>query len=357
MIRIAAIGGTRPEAIKLAPLMQVMRSRADMDFTQIGTGQHPEMFDQALSEFGLAADINLALPNYNDSFAGEAERRIADLLAQLRPDLVLVQGDTNSAWAAARAAHGLGLTIGHVEAGLRSGDPQMPWPEERNRREIDAHATLLFAPSAEAAHNLAGREGVFVTGNTGIDALEYIRPKAQAARRADGRKTILVTAHRRETIPRIDGICDALLRIAARPDVVIHFPVHPNPAIKARVERRLTDQAIFLEPPLPYGALAALLTRATLVITDSGGLQEEAPALGIPALILRDITERPEVVASGNAELVGLDPGAIVASANRLLDDPVAYAAMARPVFPYGRGDAAQRIADAIAAWWATRVA
>ncbi|WP_217429582.1 non-hydrolyzing UDP-N-acetylglucosamine 2-epimerase [Sphingomonas bacterium] len=356
-IRIVAIGGTRPEAIKLAPLIRAMRGRPDVEFLQVATGQHPVLFHQALREFGIDADIDLALPHDDAGrFSVEAEQRVAALLTALRPDLVLIQGDTNSAWAAARAAHRLGLPVGHVEAGLRSGDPAMPWPEERNRREIDGLSTLLFAPSAEAAANLAGHSGrVTVTGNTVIDALNMIKPSAPSQVRDAGRKLILVTAHRRETIPELPNVCRALLRLAERNDVELHFPLHPNPAVTREVTVRLGGQPrIILEPPLPYAALIALLCRATIVLTDSGGLQEEAPALGIPALIMRTITERPEVVASGNVRLVGLDPDRIVAETIRLLDASEAYAAMATAHFPYGDGDAAERIIAAIDRWWAT---
>lgn len=267
--------------------------------------------------------------------------------------MVLVQGDTSSAWAAALAAAGLGVAVGHVEAGLRSGDPRTPWPEERNRTQIDAVATLLFAPGAAAAANLAGAHGrIVVTGNTGIDALLETRARQPLTLHDSARKLILVTCHRREAIPHLADLGAALLRIAARPDVDLLLPVHGNPAIGAPIRALLGGHPrIRLVAPLPYPELVRMMDIAHLLLTDSGGLQEEAPALGLPTLVLRAITERPEPVASGNARLVGLDPDRIVGEVFGLLDDPAAHAAMARPSFPYGRGDAAQRIADAIDGW------
>jgi UDP-N-acetylglucosamine 2-epimerase (non-hydrolysing) len=267
---------------------------------------------------------------------------------------VLVQGDTTSAWAAALTAAALGLPVGHVEAGLRSGDPQLPWPEERNRIQIDGVSTLLFAPSTGAAANLIGLEGsAFVTGNTGIDALMEMRAHLPITLHDSARKLILVTCHRGEAIPHLPELADALLRLAERRDVDIVLPAHGNPAIGGPLRAMLGGHPrISIERPMPYKELIRLMDAAHLLLTDSGGLQEEAPALGLPALILRELTERPEPIESGNAILVGLDPDRIVTEATRLLNDAGAHAAMSRPSFPYGRGDAAEHIAAAILEWF-----
>lgn len=352
--RILSIAGTRPEAIKFAPLMPLLAGRHGIEHRLIATGQHGALFHAALADFGLAADGDLALPNADpDDFADRVAGAMPGLVAAFAPDLMLVQGDTTSAWAAARAAAALGVPIGHVEAGLRSGDPALPWPEERNRREIDALSTLLFAPSPAAAANLAGHAGmVHITGNSGIDALLDMRARMPLTLHDSALKLILVTCHRREAIPRLPDLAAALRDLAARTDVVILLPVHGNPAIDGPLRARLgRHPRIRLESPLAYPDLLRVMEAAHLLLTDSGGLQEEAPALGLPALILRDRTERPEPVASGNARLVGLDPARIVAEATHLLDDAHAHAAMSRPSFPYGRGDAAPRIVAAIAAW------
>lgn len=350
-LRVLAIAGTRPEAIKFAPLIRALRARAEIEPLLVATGQHRAMFHQALAAFGLAADVDLALPNPSiERFCAGLKDALPALFAAYGPDLVLVQGDTSSALAAAQAAHAAGVAVGHVEAGLRSGDPLVPWPEEYNRRTIDALSTLLFAPTEEAVANLAGEKGrVFLTGNTGIDALLWMRRRLPMTLHDSATKRILVTCHRREAIPRLGELQRALLRLADRDDVHIHIPVHPNPLVEGALRGGLgRHPRILIEPALAYPDLVRLLDAAHLLLTDSGGLQEEAPALGLPTLVLRDVTERPEPVASGNAILVGLDPERIVAAATRLLDDGAAHAAMCRPVFPYGRGDASARIADAI---------
>lgn len=352
--RILSIAGTRPEAIKFAPLVPLLARHHGIEHRLIATGQHGALFHAALADFGLAADGDLALRNADpDDFADRVAGAMPGLVAAFAPDLLLVQGDTTSAWAAARAAAALGVPIGHVEAGLRSGNPALPWPEERNRREIDAVSALLFAPSPAAAANLAGHPGtVHVTGNSGIDALLDMRARLPLTLHDSAPKLILVTCHRREAIPRLPDLAAALLHLARRADVIILLPVHGNPAIDGPLRARLGGHArIRLEPPLAYPDLIRLMESAHLLLTDSGGLQEEAPALGLPTLILRETTERPEPIAGGNARLVGLDPARIVAETTRLLDDAGAHGAMAHPSFPYGRGDAAPRIVAAIAAW------
>ena len=355
--RILTIAGTRPEAIKLAPLVRLLDRHPAIEHRLVATGQHKAAFHEALAHFGVSADIDLDLPNLSlDGFAAEIAGSMPGLVSPFAPDLVLVQGDTTSAWAAALTAHAAGIPVGHVEAGLRSGNPDLPFPEERNRREIDAIATLLFAPSEAAADNLVGCPGIIhVTGNSGIDALMEMRARAPLTLHESGRKLILVTCHRREAIPRLPDLAHALLRIAEREDVEIVLPVHGNPAVARPVHALLGGHPrISLEPPMSYPALIRLMDAAHLLLTDSGGLQEEAPALGLPTLILRDNTERPESIACGNARLVGLDPARIIRAATHLLDHPAAHAAMARPAFPYGKGDSAGRIVEAIAAWLGT---
>ncbi|MDB5688979.1 MAG: UDP-N-acetylglucosamine 2-epimerase [Sphingomonas bacterium] len=313
--------------------------------------------------FGLGVARNLHLGRPGQSIDGLTERigkAVTRLVGELRPDLVLVQGDTTTAWAAALAAHAAGAAVGHVEAGLRSHDPLLPWPEERNRVEIDAIATLLFAPSAQARANLMAEPAVtgriHVTGNSGIDALLWMHARTDVLP-TPGEKLILVTCHRRENIGEpIARVAAALAVLAARTDVRIVLPMHDNPAVRAGIVAALGRVAgVHLIEPLPYPEMVALLARAHLVLSDSGGLQEEAPALGVPLLVLRENTERPEALASGNIALVGTDPQAIVAAATRLLDDPEAHAAMAIPCFPYGAGRAAECMLDAIEEWAAER--
>jgi UDP-N-acetylglucosamine 2-epimerase (non-hydrolysing) len=352
--RILTIAGTRPEAVKLAPLVRILSQLAGVTHRLVATGQHGAGFHRALADFGVEADGDLELPNHSpDAFADLVARHVPALIQAFAPDLVIVQGDTTSAWATAHAAHACGVPVGHVEAGLRSGDLRTPWPEERNRQEIDALSTLLFAPSEAAAANLVGLPGeIHVTGNTGIDALIEMQARAPLTLHDSYPKLLLVTCHRGEAIPHLGRLATALIRIARRADVEIVLPLHGNPAIGGPLRKRLGGRPrIRLTDPLSYPEMVRLMTAAHLLLTDSGGLQEEAPALGLPALILRDITERPEVVASGNARLVGLDPGRIVRETARLLDDQIAHAAMCRPAFPYGRGDAGHRIVEAIARW------
>jgi UDP-N-acetylglucosamine 2-epimerase (non-hydrolysing) len=357
-VTILCVAGTRPEAIKLAPLLLAAADRPELDFRLCATGQHSMLLDEALADFGLAAALRLpAVPH--DPSPDVMVERFADaaeaMLVREQPDMVLVQGDTTSAYAGALAAYRLGIPLGHVEAGLRSHDPDHPWPEERNRVMIDRLADLLFAPTPESAANLASEAHVVrglrhVTGNTGIDALLAMRARLPRPDRAAGKPSILLTCHRRENIGAgIAAICAAALRLADRGDIEILCPVHPNPAVAGTVHAMLGGHpAITLTGALPYREAVAAMARARLILTDSGGIQEEAPALGTPVLVLRDLTERPEGIASGNLRLVGTDPDRIVAEAGRLLDDPAAPAAMARAAFPFGAGDAAMKILDAI---------
>jgi UDP-N-acetylglucosamine 2-epimerase (non-hydrolysing) len=357
-VTLLCVAGTRPEAIKFAPLLLAAADRPDLDCRLCATGQHSALLDEALADFGLLADMRLP-PVLHDPAPDIMVERFADaieaMLMRERPDMVLVQGDTTSAYAGALAAYRLEIPLGHVEAGLRSHDRDHPWPEERNRVMIDRLADLLFAPTSESAANLASEGHVvrghcLITGNTGIDALLAMRTRLPPSRPQEGKASILLTCHRRESIgPGIEAICAAALRLADRGDVAIMCPVHPNPAVAGTVHAMLAGHpAITLTGALPYRDTVAAMAGARLILTDSGGIQEEAPALGTPVLVLRDVTERPEGIASGNLRLVGTDPDRIVAEAHRLLDDPAAHAAMAQAAFPFGRGDAAMKILDAI---------
>lgn len=375
--RILLVFGTRPEAIKMLPLLAELRRRPGLAPIALSTGQHGAMLDQVLSAFGERCDHALPrLPrglSLSETFA-RVLTGVAAVIAAEQPELVLVHGDTTTALAGALAAFQARVPIGHVEAGQRSFDLDHPWPEEMHRVAVDAMADLLFAPTLRAAAHLRAeyraRGRILVTGNTGIDALLWLRARFQhdpaGAARAEAalppphpaKRLLLVTAHRRETLEAgLLGICEAVATLAARGDVELVWPLHSNPAVRGPVLRHLAGRAgVHLLDPLDPLAMVALLGRATLVLTDSGGLQEEAPALGRPVLVLRETTERPEAVEEGVARLVGTDPAAIVAEAARLLDDAEFHATMARVVFPFGDGSASRRIADAILAWHAQPV-
>ena len=366
-MRIVSFVGTRPEAIKLAPVVHEA-ARRGYGHRLVTTGQHRGVVTRALAGFGLASDHDLGLLRLGRTLEQRVDRirsAATELLGTLRPDLVLVQGDTTSAYASALAAHDLGLAIGHVEAGLRSGDLTQPYPEEGYRIAIDRIATLLFAPTALARANLAAdplvRGLASVTGNTGIDALLTTRrglavhgqlPRGRLAAAA-GKRLILATCHRRENIGApIGSICAAIAELGARPDVHVVLPVHQNRHVRAEVRALLHGAGgVTLLEALPYDRMVWLMDRSTLILTDSGGLQEEGPTLGKPVLVLRNVTERPEAKATGNLQVIGTDADRIVAAAERLLDDPAAYAEASRSAFPYGRGDAAARILDAIERW------
>lgn len=367
--------GTRPEAIKMMPILQELRGRPGIAATACSTGQHREMLDQVLEGFSERCDTDLGLMAPGQTLPELTARimlGVSGLLARNRPDAMLVHGDTTTAMASAMAGFYARVPIFHVEAGLRSHDSGRPWPEEFNRVAVDAIAALMFAPTEAAAANLRGeynRAGsILVTGNTGIDALLGTARRIAAdpvlqASLAAGlppldplRRLILVTGHRRENLGAgLAGICEGVAAVAARGDVQVIYPMHLNPQVRDAVRQRLEGQPhIHLIPPLDYQRMVFLMMRATLLLTDSGGLQEEGPALGKPVLVLRDVTERPEALAAGAARLVGTEPRRILAEVARLLDDPRAHARMARPVFPYGDGQASRRIADAIEGWTPT---
>lgn len=357
--------GTRPEAIKMAPIVDRLRKMdADIHTTITLTGQHREIVDQVLDTFDLAGDIDLALMEPCQTLAGFTGRALTYLggvFERDRPDLVLAQGDTSTVFAASLAAFYLGITVGHVEAGLRTNDIRTPFPEEATRRLTAVLADLHFAPTARARDNLLQENidssRVFVTGNTVIDALLMIKDRAiEKAQREfpflkTGKRIVLVTAHRRENHGHpMEQICGAVSRLVQeRRDIQIIWPVHPNPAVSETVHRLLDGgQLIHLVQPMEYCSFVGVMWLSSLVLTDSGGLQEEAPALGKPVLVLRETTERPEGIAAGTAKLVGNSREEIVRVASRLLDDPALYRQMAGAISPYGDGKAAQRIVGAI---------
>ncbi|RJR27839.1 MAG: UDP-N-acetylglucosamine 2-epimerase (non-hydrolyzing) [Candidatus Latescibacterota bacterium] len=359
--------GTRPEVIKLAPVIHELRRRGGYAARICFTAQHRELCDPLLRFFSIRPDHDLDVMTENQSLMAIATRTMSRLDAVLDRDpaeMVIVQGDTTSAFAAALLAFYRRIPVAHVEAGLRTSTVWNPYPEEMNRRLVGRVAELHFAPTERARRALAAEgvpgAGVWVTGNTVIDALLFtraaIRARRRPARKGLGRRRlILVTAHRRESFGRgIEEICAAIRDIAARNgDVEIFFPVHPNPAVRAVVSRTLAGrERIVLSPPVDYRELVRAMDESFLVLTDSGGLQEEAPALGKPVVVMRDETERPEIVAAGGAVLAGPHRDRIVAAVERLLHDPRAYARMARVRTPFGDGRAARRIVRVVDAWF-----
>lgn len=364
-MRILVVFGTRPEAIKLFPVVRALKQSPDFDVTVCVTGQHRQMLDQVLQIARITPDIDLDVMRANQSLP-EVTRRILEgldgVLADVAPARVMVQGDTTTAMAATLAAYYRKIPVDHVEAGLRSGNIYAPWPEEINRKVIGSIAALHFAPTKRAAESLLHENvpgnRVFITGNTVIDALldtrERIADFADACRTVDAelsdsgenRRIILVTAHRRENFDGgMQRIASALQALASRQDVAIAFPVHPNPNVIGPMREIIGNHPhIRLLSPLEYVPFVHLLSRAHLVLTDSGGVQEEAPALGKPVLVMRTTTERPEGVESGTALLVGTEPDRIVAEATRLLDDRRHYERMSRAHNPFGDGQASRRI-------------
>ena len=369
MIRVLSIFGTRPEAVKMAPVVQELAACADIEALVCVTAQHRQMLDQVLDLFGIQPDFDLNLMQPDQSLAALTAsifNRLDPILKEVKPDWVLVQGDTTTVMSAALLAYYNRIRVGHVEAGLRTGDKWQPFPEEINRRVAGVVTDLHFAPTELSRQNLLG-EGVpgwriVMTGNTVIDALHQIiqRPAPlevqQLLKRLDirpgGRQLVLITAHRRENFGRpLDDICLGLRRLAeAYPQrLQLVYPVHLNPNVQEPVYRLLGNVAnITLLPPLDYLPLVHLLRRATLVLTDSGGIQEEATGLGIPTLVLRQTTERPEGVSAGVLKLVGTDPDLILAESRHLLEDDQAYQAMAHAENPFGDGHAAEKIIRAL---------
>jgi UDP-N-acetylglucosamine 2-epimerase (non-hydrolysing) len=367
-MKLLAVIGTRPEAIKMAPLLLGLSGEPGLDLRLCLSGQHQELIEPVLRLFGLEADVDLALmaPGQSlNAFAARAVERLDRVIDEEAPDRVLVHGDTTTALAGALAAFHRSVPVAHVEAGLRTGDLARPFPEEMNRRAVDLVADLLFAPTPGARRNLeAERAGgtIHVTGNTGIDAIELAQrmlagdeallraAEAELPPLDDGRRLLLVTGHRRESFGEgLRSVCAALERLGGRGDLDIVYPVHRNPNVRQPVEASLEGCGhVRLVPPLAFLPMVRLMQRADLILTDSGGIQEEAPSLGKPVLVTRDVTERPEAVEAGKARLVGTGADAIVAAVAELLDDESARAAFAAGPNPYGDGKASERIASAL---------
>ena len=360
---MAVVFGTRPDAVKLAPVVAALSRDPRFRCVTIATAQHREMLDEVLDLFGIQADYDLGVMTEGQSLTDVTTRvleRIGTVLADVRPEIALVHGDTTTSTAAALAAYYKKIPVGHVEAGLRTSTIYEPFPEEMNRRLTGVLATYHFAPTPLAKNNLL-REGkdastIVVTGNTVIDAFAAIHKniRDEDAVSVQTPRLIFAEAHRRENLGEpMEAICRALRRVvAARPDVSLVWPVHPNPPIVEVVRRNLDGvPRVHLMQPLSYRRLVATIGRCTLVATDSGGLQEEAPTLGKPVLVLRRVTERPEGVTAGTLRLAGVEEDEIAAHLSELLDDGAAYQKMAKAVNPYGDGRAAQRIADGLIAF------
>ncbi|MBI6704171.1 non-hydrolyzing UDP-N-acetylglucosamine 2-epimerase [Pseudomonas viridiflava] len=367
-MKILSIFGTRPEAIKMAPLVRALAAEPGIDSRICITGQHQSMLQQVLDMFELKADYSLDVmrPHQTlNSLTAALYAAIDPILEEMKPDKVLVHGDTTSAMVAAMSAFHRQIPIGHVEAGLRTGDIRQPWPEEMNRRCIDLISDHLFTPTAESRRNVLGErlQGVsFVTGNTVIDALQMTAQRIDSNRQlrhaldrqfsflVPERKVLVVTGHRRENFG--DGflnICKALRALAMRDDIQIVYPVHLNPNVLGPVTEHLGDMPnVHLIKPLDYLSFVRLMQRAHVILTDSGGVQEEAPSLGKPVLVMRDVTERPEAVAAGTVRLVGTEAEAIIQGVSALFDDEQLWQNASHAANPYGDGKASARIVDVL---------
>lgn len=374
MKKVMVVFGTRPEAIKMAPVVEALRATPGIQTIVAVTGQHRQMLDQVLSLFGIVPDEDLNIMRPAQSLAGITAgilERMEGVLTRHRPDMVLVHGDTTTTLATTLSAFYQRIPVGHVEAGLRTGDLLSPWPEEANRRLTGVLADLHFAPTTKSRDNLLA-EGVVhdrvnVTGNTVIDALlavdkrlcleDGLRSATEAELQipSGDKRIVLVTGHRRENFGAgFERICQALSQIARRDDVEIIYPVHLNPQVQEPVRRLLAGRPnVHLIAPQDYLPFVHLMRRASIILTDSGGIQEEAPSLGKPVLVMRDTTERPEAVEAGTVKLVGTDDTVIVREVDRLLDDAAAYKGMSEAHNPYGDGSAAKKIANLVASYLA----
>lgn len=371
MKKVMVVFGTRPEAIKMAPVVEALKATAEIETLVTVTAQHRQMLDQVLGLFGIVPDDDLDVMEPGQTLPGLFARILngmTEVFVRRKPDLVLVHGDTSTTLATALAAFYAKVPVGHVEAGLRTGNMHSPWPEEANRRLTAPLAELHFAPTPQSRDNLL-KEGVaadriHVTGNTVIDALLEIVARIRADSRFSTKldrnfpfidptkRLVLVTGHRRENFGEgFEQMCEAMRDIARRGDTQIIYPVHLNPNVQEPVRRILGEvSGINLIEPLDYLPFVYLMSRASLILTDSGGVQEEAPSLGKPVLVMRDTTERPEAVNAGTVILVGASRSRIVDTVFHLLDDKVAYEAMSKAHNPYGDGFAGRRIAQQIAA-------
>ncbi|HSG50457.1 MAG TPA: UDP-N-acetylglucosamine 2-epimerase (non-hydrolyzing) [Longimicrobiales bacterium] len=368
-IKVLSVFGTRPEAIKMAPVVRALDADPGIDSRVCVTAQHRGMLDQVLEFFQIEPHHDLDLMQHAQGLADVTGRVLNGVFAVVeaeKPDLVLVHGDTNTTMSASLASYYAKVAVGHVEAGLRTGNRYSPWPEEMNRRITGALATLHFAPTETARENLLRENtdpsSVFVTGNTVVDALLWTRDRVLADEALVGRydaeyaflnrdkRLVLVTGHRRENFGGgFENICSALAALADRGDVEVLYPVHLNPNVKGPVEEMLAGRAgVHLTAPVDYPTFVYLMNRSHIILTDSGGIQEEAPSLGKPVLVMRDTTERPEAVTAGTVRLVGTDRDLIVSEATRLLDDDAWYDQMSRAHNPYGDGLASPRIVEAI---------
>lgn len=370
MIKVLSVFGTRPEAIKMAPLVNLLKQQSDIDSRVCVTGQHREMLDQVLQLFDIKPEYDLAIMKAGQDLYDVTTSillNIKPVLRDFKPDVVLVHGDTSTTFAAALACYYEKIAVGHVEAGLRTGNIYSPWPEEANRKLTGAITRFHFAPTDTSKQNLLNEQvnpaHIVVTGNTVIDALLQVVKKidSDSALSAgfakqfpygqNGRQLVLVTGHRRESFGAgFDNICAALKQIAVQfPDCDIVYPVHLNPNVREPVFRLLSDAPnVHLIEPQDYLPFVYLMSRSTLVLTDSGGIQEEAPSLGKPVLVMRDTTERPEAVAAGTVKLVGTNQARIVEEVSKLLTDKSYYDSMSFAHNPYGDGNGCQRIIDAI---------
>lgn len=369
MANILVVFGTRPEAIKLFPVVRTLSERPELTVRTCVTAQHRGLLDQVLEVAGLQPDVDLDIMEPGQTLDRLTARlliALGEVMDRERPDWVVVQGDTATAMVAALVAYYRKVPVAHVEAGLRSGDIYHPWPEEVNRRIVAPIARLHFAPTETAAGALRRENidpaAIHVTGNTVVDALHWTRNRIAAdpalaaeldpvLARVAGKRLVLVTSHRRENFgDGMGAIARALVRIADRGDTALLFPVHPNPQVGPVMDAIIGDHpGVVRIPPLDYPQFVRALAACDLVLSDSGGVQEEAPALGKPVLVMRETTERPEGVVAGTAKLVGTDEDRIVSEVSTLLDDSTAYAAMARAHNPFGDGHAAARIAELIA--------
>ncbi len=363
--------GTRPEAIKMAPLVAALKKHPDLETIVTVTAQHRQMLDQVLELFDITPDEDLNVMQPGQTLPDLTSRILQDMgrvIAKHAPDIVMVHGDTSTTFATSLAAYYQRTAIGHVEAGLRTGNLYSPWPEEANRKLTGVLANLHFSPTQTSADNLLAEsvpaESIHVTGNTVIDALLTVVDKIKASPELEtelaarfpfldaSKRLILVTGHRRENFGAgFEQICKALKDVAERGDTQVVYPVHLNPNVQEPVNRILGDAAaVHLIEPQEYLPFVYLMSRSHIIVTDSGGIQEEAPSLGKPVLVMRDTTERPEAVQAGTVRLVGTDSARITEEVSRLLDDPAAYEAMGRAHNPYGDGKASERIAAIIAA-------
>lgn len=366
-MKVMSVFGTRPEAVKMCPLVLELQKHPDIETIVCLTGQHREMLDQVMDIFGIRAqyDLHIMKPGQSlTSITTDVLYGMEKLLLQEKPDLVLVHGDTSTSFAAALAAFYQKIPVGHVEAGLRTYLPYSPFPEEMNRCLTGKIAQLHFAPTETNRKNLMKeniRQHVYVTGNTVIDAFRItVRPdyifKDPTLKNLDLEKQrcVLITAHRRENLGKpLENICQAIKSLAhTYPDLVFVYPVHLNPAVQETAKRILGDISnVYLIPPVDVTDMHNLLARSYLVMTDSGGLQEEAPACGVPVLVLRTETERPEAVEAGTARIIGVEEKQIIKAATELIEDPKKYRKMACAVNPYGDGKACERIVELILDW------